>query len=64
MNNFTLVQKQALKALVEAGAKVVTVAYDPTIVVGTPEADALAAGFIEFYREDTLTLREIIYTKA
>jgi hypothetical protein len=37
MDNFTLVQKQALESLAEARAQV---AYDPMIVVGTPETDA------------------------
>jgi len=63
MNNFTLAQKKALELIVEAGHQVVTVAYDPTVNVGTPEADALAAGFSEYYRESTPHLIEVIYTK-
>ena len=63
MDNFTLVDKQALEALIEAGAQVATVAYNPTTVVGTPEADALASGWVQYYREATATLVEVIYTK-
>ena len=59
----TEVEKAALQALVEAGAEVATVAYDPTTVVGTPEADAIAAGWIEYKREDSATLVEVIYTR-
>lgn len=64
MNNLTLTQKQQLETMAEAGSKIVTVAYDPTIVVGDPEADALAGGFSEFYREAAADLVEVIYTKA
>lgn len=63
MNNFDLANKTALQALVEAGAKVSTVVYDPNTVVGTPEADALADGWIQYYREATANLVEVIYTK-
>jgi len=63
MNNFTLEQKQELEALVEAGAEVVTVAYNPTTVIGTPEADAIADGYSVYYREDTSTLVEVIFTR-
>lgn len=61
MNNFDSIDKAALNALVEAGARVFSVCYDPTTVIGTPEADALAAGLIPYYREDTARLVEIIY---
>lgn len=63
MNNYTEIQKKALQALVEAGAEVATVAYDPTTVVGDPEADALADGWVVHYREDAATLVEVIYTR-
>lgn len=63
MNNFTLANKQALQALVEAGAEVSTVAYDPTTVVGTPEADAVADGWVQFYKESSARLVEVIYTR-
>ena len=62
MNNFTLVLKKALEVIVEGGAQVVSVGYDPTLSIN-PELGALAQGFIEFYREDTPTLIEVIYTK-
>lgn len=68
MNNLTLSQKQYLETVVESGGKVSEVAYDPTIVgtkggTSTPEADAIAAGWIEYYRENTPNLIEVIYTK-
>lgn len=63
MNNFTLANKQSLQVLVEAGAEVATVAYNPNTVVGTPEADAVADGWVQFYREATATLVEAIYTR-
>lgn len=60
--------RATLNALVEAGAEVGYVAYDPVTVgvnggTSTPEADALADGWIEYYREDTLRLVEVIYTR-
>jgi hypothetical protein len=63
MQNFTLAHKQALEALVEGGAQVASVVYDPTVVIGTPEADALAAGWVQYYREAAANLIEVIYTK-
>lgn len=64
MNNFTLAQKQALEALVEAGTQVSTLSYDPTTNDGASlEANALADGWTEYYREDAATLVEVIYTK-
>lgn len=64
MQNFTLEQKQALEALVESGTQVSYVAYDPTIEDGVAiEAAATADGSSVYYREDTPTLVEIIYTK-
>jgi hypothetical protein len=61
--NMTLAQKQALQALVEAGAEVATVAYDPSNVVGDPEASAIADGWVVFQREDSATLVEVVYTR-
>lgn len=71
--NLTLGQKQAIQALVEAGAEVATVAYNPTTVfkrdgagaevTGTPEADAVAAGWVQYIREATATWVEVIYTR-
>ena len=63
MQNFNLTQKQALESLVEAGAKVSTVAYNPNTVVGDPEATAISNGWVEYYREATANLVEVIYTK-
>ena len=61
--NMSEAQKVALQALVEAGAQVAEVAYDPSTVVGDPEGDAVAAGWGLYMREDTATLVEVIYTK-
>jgi hypothetical protein len=64
MNNFTLANKQALAALVATGKKVSEVAYNPNTLTGpNPETAALAAGWIQFYREATTNLVEVIYTK-
>lgn len=63
MNNFNLANKQALQALVEAGAEVSTVAYNPNTVTGDPEAAAITAGWVQYYKESTANLVEVIYTK-
>ena len=63
MQNFTLADKQALEAIVETGVQVSEVAYNPTTVVGSPEAAAIAAGWVQYYREATATLVEVIYTR-
>jgi hypothetical protein len=63
MNNMNLAQKLALEALVEAGAEVSTVAYNPNTVVGNPEAAAIAAGWVQYYVESTANLVEVIYTR-
>jgi hypothetical protein len=64
MNNFTLQNKLDLQVIVEAGAQVVTVAYNPNTLTGTnPETAAIADGWTQFYREATLNLVEAIYTK-
>jgi len=59
----TLMEKQALQAICESGGQVATVAYDPMNVVGTPEADAIADGWVEYKREDSANLVEVVYTK-
>lgn len=56
-------QKEALQVIVEAGAEVATVAYNPSIVVGDPEGAATAAGWAQYMREDTANLVEVIYTR-
>jgi hypothetical protein len=61
--NMTQSQMEALQAIVEAGAEVATVAYNPNTVTGDPEADALADGWSEYLREDTANLVEVIYTR-
>ena len=61
--NLSLAQKQTLQALVEAGAQCSTVAYNPNTVVGSPEVTAVAAGWVQWYREATANLVEVIYTK-
>ena len=58
----TLAQKQALEAFLEAGNLVAEVAYSPSTVVGDPEATALAAGWVQYSRQATATLVEVIYT--
>ena len=62
MNNFDLSDKLALELLLESGAHVSMVAYNPNIVVGDPEADAIAAGWTQHYREVSANLIEVIYT--
>lgn len=61
--NMTLEQKEALQVICESGGQVATVAYDPGTVEGDPEADAVADGWTEFYREDSANLVEVVYTK-
>lgn len=63
MNNFTLAQKLELEAIEEAGGSVITLVYNPETLDGSPEADILADGYKVYYREDTPTLVEVIYTK-
>lgn len=60
---FTEVMMQELQGLVEAGAEVFTVAYNPSLVVGDPEGDAAGAGGVPFWRDDTAQLVQVIYTK-
>lgn len=61
--NMTEAQKRALESLIAGGAEVSTVVYNPSTVVGDPEAQALADGWIEFQREDTALLVEVVYTR-
>jgi hypothetical protein len=58
----TVAQKQALEAFCEAGNLVSEVVYDPSTVVGDPEASALAAGWTQYLRQATADLVEVIYT--
>ena len=60
MNNFTLAQKQALEALVEAGTQVAYAGYDPATAVDIPPPPT---GFSVYYSESTATLVETIYIK-
>ena len=69
MNGLTQVQKQALEVYCQGGGKVYEVAYDPLTVgtqggTSTPEADAIAAGLIQYYREASTNLVEVIYTSS
>jgi hypothetical protein len=61
--NMTEAEKRELESLVAAGAEVSSVVYNPSTVVGDPEAIAAAAGWVEFQREDTPQLVEVIYTR-
>lgn len=61
--DMTLAQKQALQQIVESGSAVATVAYNPNTVTVDPESDAIAAGWIEYTRQDSTNLVEVIYTK-
>jgi hypothetical protein len=64
MKNLTLQQKEELSSFEGQGRRVYTVAYDPTTATGTPEADAIADGLTEYYREDTANLVEVIYVSG
>lgn len=61
--NMSLAEKEYLQTIVEGGSQVATVVYNPTAVVGNPEAAAVADGWVEFKREDTATLVEVIYVR-
>jgi len=68
MQFFTLADKQALQAVLKTGKECYEVAYNPnTVGIGggtaTPEADAIAAGYVQYYREATANLVEVIYVK-
>lgn len=62
--NMTEAQKKNLQALVEAGAEVSTVAYNPSTVVGDPEGAAVSAGWVQFQREASSSLVEVVYTRT
>lgn len=61
--DMTLSQKQALQSIVEAGAEVATVVYNPNTVDGDPEAAAVSAGWTEFTRASSANIEEVIYTR-
>lgn len=61
--NMSQAQKEALQVLVESGSEVSTVAYNPGLVIGDPEGDAIAAGWIQFQREASANLVEVVYTR-
>lgn len=63
MQNFTEEQKEELAELAEQDFVSYFLAYDPNNVDGDPEQDALDQGYVEFYREETANLIEIIYTR-
>jgi len=67
--NLSQANKQTLATYCATGGKVYEVAYDPTIVgtkggTSTPEADAIAAGLIQWHKESTTNLIEVIYTSS
>lgn len=53
--NMSQAQKEALQVLVEGGAEVATVAYNPGLVVGDPEGDAVGWGGCSFNEKILLT---------
>lgn len=61
--NLSLAEKEYLQTIVESGSQVATVVYNPVTVVGNPEATAVADGWVEFKREDTAALVEVIYVR-
>jgi hypothetical protein len=63
MMNFTPANAATLNTMAQAGKHVAGVVYNPTTVTGTPEADAIAAGWVQYYKESTAMLVEVIYTK-
>jgi hypothetical protein len=65
MNNLTLADKQILETYCASGGKVYEVAYDPTVIGSyTPEANAIANGLIQWYKESSPNLIEVIYTSS
>jgi len=69
MNNISQANMQTLATYCATGGKVYEVAYDPTIVgtmggTSTPEADAIAAGLIQWHKVSTANLIEVIYTST
>jgi len=64
MKNFTYADKQALQNYIQMNNRqVAEVAYDPGTVVGDPEAAAIAAGWVQYYKEVNPGLTEVIYTR-
>lgn len=51
------------KSVCLGGALTTDVAYNPATVVVDPEGDAVAAGWVEFQREDHANLVEVVYTR-
>lgn len=64
MKNFTLQKKQALEAASRTGVRVRFVSYNPSTTVGNPETAATSAGYVEYYRETTANLVEVVYTSS
>lgn len=61
----TQAEKQRLEdAASDSGTKIWHLAYNPVTTVGDPEGDAIASGKIQFKREASATLVEVIYTSA
>lgn len=65
MQNFSAANIAALNVLVEAGAEVATVAYNPLAgIAPNPETVATGDGWVQYYRETTQPyLVEVIYTR-
>lgn len=61
--DMTAAEKEYLQSLVESGYQVATVVYNPITVSGNPESSALSDGWVEFKRQDTAELVEVIYIK-
>lgn len=59
----SLAQKEALQALVEGGAEVATIAFNPNTVIGDPEGDALGDSWVQFQAANSANLTEIIFTR-
>jgi hypothetical protein len=56
-------QKQTLETIVEGGAEVSTVAYNPSSVTGDPEGDAISTGWVQYARQASASLVEVVYTR-
>lgn len=58
-------EKQSLEnASRFAGTKIWYLAYNPATTTGTPEADAIASGKIQYKKTTSANLNEVIYTSA
>lgn len=62
--NLSQANMESLQALAEGGDEILTVAYNPNTVTGTPEADATGSGAVEQFREDTADLVEVVYSRT